>query len=223
MKTTTTLSLKRVGAWSAAALLASLVAACGGGSSGGAESPTAPPSSGSSAADPSAPSPSPTTPGGGAAPPAPPATAASQSCNLPNFSKDLLDRINAERRAGATCGGQAKPAVGALAWNTTLTNAAKAHSQDMIDRDFFDHTNPSGQKPGDRVTAQGYTWGTVGENIAAGQRSVKVVMDGWMSSSGHCNNIMNGSFTEVGVACVLRQDDPNNYTYYWTMVLARPR
>jgi uncharacterized protein YkwD len=141
----------------------------------------------------------------------------------PNFSKDLLDRINAERRAGATCGGQAKPAVGALAWNTTLTNAAKAHSQDMIDRDFFDHTNPSGQKPGDRVTAQGYTWGTVGENIAAGQRSVKVVMDGWMSSSGHCNNIMNGSFTEVGVACVLRQDDPNNYTYYWTMVLARPR
>jgi uncharacterized protein YkwD len=150
-------------------------------------------------------------------------TEAAQSCNLPNFSRDLLDRINAERRAGATCGGLAKPAVAALSWNTRLTEAAKLHSQDMINRNFFDHTNPSGIGVDGRVDAQGYNWRAVGENIAAGQRNVTAVMDAWMKSAGHCNNIMNSSYTEVGVACVIKPSDPNNYGLYWTMVLARPQ
>jgi uncharacterized protein YkwD len=188
--------------WAAAAALS----ACGGGASGGADNATDAAAANPSTADASAP---------------PPATAAAQSCNLPNFSKDLLDRINTERRAGANCGGVAKPAAAALGWNATLTDAAKLHSQDMIARNFFDHTNPSGQGVGDRVSAQGYNWNAVGENIAAGQRSVQQVMDGWMASSGHCNNIMNSRYTEVGVACVLQPSDPNRYNYYWTMVLAR--
>jgi uncharacterized protein YkwD len=206
----------------AAALLAAVLSACGGGSSGGAaetSNPTAPSTGGTSATNTNPSSPSAPSAGGTSTPP--PTTAAAQSCNLPNFSKDLLERINAERRAGATCGGQAKPAVAALGWNTTLTDAAKLHSQDMIARNFFDHTNPSGQDAGDRVSAQGYNWNAVGENIAAGQRSVQQVMDGWMASSGHCNNIMNSNFAEVGVACVLEPNDPNGYDYYWTMVLAR--
>jgi uncharacterized protein YkwD len=153
----------------------------------------------------------------------PPTTAAAQSCNLPNFSQEVLSRINAERLAGATCGGQTKPAALALAWNARLTEAARLHSQDMIDRNFFAHQNPSGQNAGARVQAQGYSWSAVGENIAAGQRSVKQVMDGWMASSGHCNNIMSANYTEVGVACVIKANDPNNYGYYWTMVLAKPR
>jgi uncharacterized protein YkwD len=206
-----------------------LLAACGGGGGGGAVTadpvsanttaalPTPTSSVGTGSFTTTAPQSTPTTL------PSAPVTAAAQSCNLPNFSQELLDRINAERRAGASCGGQARPAVAVLSWSTALTEAARLHSQDMITRNFFSHTNPSGQGVGNRVQAQGYTWSAVGENIAAGQSSVRVVMDGWMASSGHCNNIMSSNYTEVGVACVLNANDPNNYRYYWTMVLARPQ
>lgn len=107
-----------------------------------------------------------------------------------SYSAEVTRLANAER---------AKSGCGPLTLNDKLGNAAQAHSDDMAQRDFFDHTNPDGEDPGDRVTAAGYKWSTYGENIAAGQRTPAAVMDSWMNSSGHRANILNCSFKEIGI------------------------
>ena len=74
---------------------------------------------------------------------------------------------------------------------------------------------------GERATAEGYHWRSVGENIAGGDRSVETVVRDWMDSPGHCANIMNPEFTEIGLACVERSR--STWGTYWTMVLGRRR
>lgn len=91
----------------------------------------------------------------------------------------------------------------------------------MALRDYFAHSSPEGKRVGARVTAEGYPWRSVGENIAGGDRSIEIVVRGWMDSPGHCANIMNGEFTEIGAACVERAD--TTWGTYWTMVLGRRR
>ncbi|UXY25950.1 sigma-70 family RNA polymerase sigma factor [Streptomyces sp. HUAS TT20] len=98
--------------------------------------------------------------------------------------------VNKER-ASAGCG--------PLTENAQLDKAAQAHSDDMAARNFFDHTNPDGADPGQRITAAGYRWSTYGENIAQGQQTPQSVMDSWMNSPGHRANILNCSFKEIGV------------------------
>ncbi|MFG2635398.1 sigma-70 family RNA polymerase sigma factor [Streptomyces sp. NPDC048362] len=80
-----------------------------------------------------------------------------------------------------------------------LDRAAQGHSDDMAARNFFDHTNPDGADPGQRITAAGYRWSTYGENIAEGQQTPQAVMDSWMNSPGHRANILNCSFKNLGV------------------------
>lgn len=201
--------------WMVAAL-----AACGGGGSDSA--PTASPSPSPTPS----PSPSPAPAPGPAPAPAPapaPSPASSITCGLSDFEASLLARINQVRAAGASCGARGSfVPTGALAWNTPLTTASAAHSQDMVTNNFFSHTGSNGSTLSARVEAAGYAWGSVGENIAAGYPTVTAVMDGWMASDGHCANIMNPGFTQVGVACI-RGTSANPYGTYWTMDLARPR
>lgn len=83
----------------------------------------------------------------------------------------------------------------------------------MADHKTMSHVGSDGSKLGARVTREGYQWSTVGENVAWGYRTVASVMAGWLASSGHCKNIMNPYFTELGAAEV---------NYYWTQVFARP-
>ncbi|MFD6315892.1 CAP domain-containing protein, partial [Streptomyces nigra] len=98
--------------------------------------------------------------------------------------------VNKER---ATAG------CGPLAEDSLLDKSAQAHSADMAARDFFDHTNPDGADPGQRITAAGYRWSTYGENIAMGQQTPEAVMESWMNSPGHRANILNCSFKDIGV------------------------
>ncbi|MFK4870075.1 sigma-70 family RNA polymerase sigma factor [Streptomyces sp. CSMPJR101] len=98
--------------------------------------------------------------------------------------------VNKER-AAAGCG--------PLAEDSLLDKSAQAHSADMAARDFFDHTNPDGADPGQRITAAGYRWSTYGENIAMGQQTPEAVMESWMNSPGHRANILNCSFMDIGV------------------------
>jgi uncharacterized protein YkwD len=78
-----------------------------------------------------------------------------------------------------------------------LDTAARLHSEDMADRDYFAHVTPEGLSPSDRAAAQGYSAG-VGENIAAGYATARAVIVGWMNSTGHCRNIL-GSARDIGV------------------------
>ncbi|MGC9539069.1 sigma-70 family RNA polymerase sigma factor [Streptomyces sp. UG1] len=98
--------------------------------------------------------------------------------------------VNKERSA-AGCGPLEEDAL--------LNKAAQGHSDDMAARDFFDHTNPDGADPGQRITAAGYRWSTFGENIARGQQTPEAVMESWMNSPGHRANILNCSFKDIGV------------------------
>lgn len=143
------------------------------------------------------------------------------SCGLGNLQADLIAEINRRRASAQTCGSRGSfPAVGALRWNERLLAAAAVHAQDMIAHGFFGHTGSSGSSVGDRVTAAGYAWSTVAENIAAGQPTVARVVDAWMSSDSHCANVMNASVNEFAVACSY---NPANQSNYWVMDLAKAR
>ena len=80
-----------------------------------------------------------------------------------------------------------------------LRCAARVHSKDMFDRGFFDHDNPDGESPWDRIARAQYDANPTGENIAAGYPDAAAVMTGWMDSPGHCNNIMAEGSNELGV------------------------
>lgn len=75
-----------------------------------------------------------------------------------------------------------------LALNSSLTIAARAHSLDMAERDFFDHINPDGHDPTWRAQQANYT-GVAGENIAAGYNSIDAVHAAWLESVGHRKNV----------------------------------
>ncbi|WP_025564554.1 CAP domain-containing protein [Psychromonas sp. SP041] len=138
-----------------------------------------------------------------------------------NDLSDVLALINQLRIESQTCGDTSYPAVAEVTWSSTLTLAATEHSNNMANYNFFDHTGLDGSTVGTRVTAQGYTWSRVSENIAGGQTSAQEVVDGWMSSEGHCTNIMNADVTEMGLACQVNSD--SDYQRYWTQVFAKPR
>lgn len=143
------------------------------------------------------------------------------ACELTDRKREMLSRINEARSQARQCGNQRFAAVEPLAWNCTLEAAAEAHSQDMAENDYFSHTGPEGVGIQQRVSNRGYVWRAVGENIAAGQASIAAVVSGWLESPGHCSNIMNEAFTEMGMA---KADDPGSmYSPYWTQVLAQPR
>ena len=90
---------------------------------------------------------------------------------------------------------------------------ARAHSVDMRDRGYFDHTNRAGQDPFDRAEAAGLS--ARAENIARGQDDAAAVMDSWMNSSGHRANILNCSLTKLGVGVAEGSGGP-----WWTQLFA---
>ncbi|TDX29387.1 cysteine-rich secretory family protein [Modicisalibacter xianhensis] len=143
------------------------------------------------------------------------------TCELTEPKREMLSRINEARGQSRQCGDERFAAVEPLTWNCTLEAAAEAHSLDMAKNDYFSHTGPDGVGIQQRVSSRDYVWRAVGENIAAGQASIAAVVEGWLDSPGHCSNIMNSAFTEMGMA---RADDPGSmYSPYWTQVLAQPR
>ncbi|WP_406723211.1 CAP domain-containing protein [Streptomyces althioticus] len=109
-----------------------------------------------------------------------------------------LDRTTAEV-VELTNRERARAGLPALSRDPLLTTAARAHSADMVARDFYAHTAPDGSKPWDRAAAAGSWCRTVGENIACGQRSAAEVVRGWMNSPGHRANILKPEFTHIGV------------------------
>jgi uncharacterized protein YkwD len=121
------------------------------------------------------------------------------------FKKEFLDRINSVRIKGCNCGTTYMPPAPPLVWNDLLQRAAEGHAWDMSNNKYFSHTSKDGRTMEDRIvfagySIKGYKSFMIGENIAAGQESIEEVMDGWFKSEGHCKNLMNPAFKEVGVA-----------------------
>lgn len=130
---------------------------------------------------------------------------AQQTFSAPLFRKAFLEDINQIRKKGCNCGVKYMPPAPPLVWNYQLELAAIGHARDMASHNYFSHTSLDGRDLGDRVRAIGYTFKgfkkyAIGENIAQGQESIAEVMAGWLKSEGHCRNLMNPEFKEVGVA-----------------------
>ncbi len=125
-----------------------------------------------------------------------------------SYEQQVLALVNQER---------AKQGLSALSWSDELTAVARAHSKDMAARGFFSHTNPDGQSPFDRMKAAGISYRTAGENIAAGQRTPQEVVNAWMNSEGHRANILNASYTRLGVGYA---SGSGAYSTYWTQCFA---
>ena len=111
----------------------------------------------------------------------------------------ILQLVNNVRQSGCTCGTTVMPPVAPITWNDQLAKAAYDHSRDMYLNNYFSHTSLNGRTAGQRITAAGYQWRSIGENIARGYASEQSVMTGWLNSEGHCRNIMGAGFREMGV------------------------
>ena len=120
-----------------------------------------------------------------------------------DFVNRVLELVNEER---------AKAGIGSLKLDADLSAVAQQHCNDMIARHFFDHINPDGDSPFDRMLNYGIRYMAAGENIAAGQITPEEVVQAWMNSPGHRANILNGAYGKIGIAYAKGGD----YKIYWT-------
>lgn len=149
------------------------------------------------------------------------AVTAVNSCDLPDFQREVMERVNLARAESRLCGTNSFAAVPAMVWDERLFVAAAGHAEDMARNNYFSHDSQDGRTFSQRISDAGYEWLAAGENIAAGQADVAQVVNAWLDSPGHCANIMSASFTEVAVACV--RNDASTYVQYWAMSLGHPR
>ncbi|RMH77078.1 MAG: VWA domain-containing protein, partial [Calditrichaeota bacterium] len=130
----------------------------------------------------------------------------------PSPAQEVIYLTNLER---------AKAGLPPLKENEQLNQAAQAYAQAMAAGDFFDHTNPvTGDTPADRISAAGYKWSWVAENIGAGPDSPAEIVQGWMNSPGHRKNILDPQAREIGVGYFFDETDvfpqaDTPYRHYW--------
>jgi uncharacterized YkwD family protein len=122
--------------------------------------------------------------------PTKPTTSTSQ---LSAYELKVVELTNVERQ---------KAGLNVLQIDTNLSKVARLKSEDMLKNNYFSHTSPTYGSPFDMMRANGITYRAAGENIAMGQRTPEEVVKAWMNSPGHRANILNNSFTHIGVGYV---------------------
>jgi uncharacterized protein YkwD len=139
----------------------------------------------------------------------------------PSIAREALRLVNEARAHERRCGFKNFPAAPPVKLSDLLNRAALAHSQDMAKYGYFEHEGHDKSTPAQRVSATGYRWATTGENIASGMTEVSDAVEGWISSPGHCANLMNARFTQMGLGYAAT--DKSDAGVYWTQVFATPR
>ncbi|MCG5062081.1 MAG: hypothetical protein KA714_29990 [Limnoraphis sp. WC205] len=140
----------------------------------------------------------------------------SQPADLP---ENLINRV-----VELTNDFRAENGLSALSPNSQLVIAAENHSENMALQDFFSHQGLDGSDIGDRVLNVGYDYSRAGENIGAGYQTPEAVVEGWINSPGHRENLLNPDFTEIGVGYYFLENDTGseNWNHYWTQVFGTP-
>lgn len=150
------------------------------------------------------PKPAPTSPTTEPAPTSPTTTTSTTSTTVTGcdgsavaLSSDEKAQLDLHNRKRAELG------LSAFCVHPQLTAAARAHSADMVAKNYFSHTSPSGVTFDARIRAAGYTsYSTLAENIAWGSGTLgtaSAIFDAWVRSSGHYANITNGGLREIGI------------------------
>ncbi len=122
------------------------------------------------------------------------------------FAQEVVKLVNEER---------AKAGLAPLSVNTAAVSAAQTRAIEL--QSSFSHTRPDGRSFTTALTEAGASFMGAGENIAYGQSSPQQVMEGWMNSSGHRANILNSSYTSIGVGYYKSASGVN----YWTQLFIR--
>jgi uncharacterized protein YkwD len=135
--------------------------------------------------------------------------------SMVTYAQEVVELTNMER---------GKVNADPLALRAELTQAAKVHAMDMACNLIFSHTGSDGSSPFDRMARVGYQFRAAAENIAAGQASPAAVVQGWMESPGHRENMLNPGYTEIGVGYIFNHAEApeGNYLHYWVMTLGQP-
>jgi uncharacterized protein YkwD len=120
------------------------------------------------------------------------------------WRNDMLAQVNALRQQAG---------VGPVTLCANLTAAAQDYASIMATKNHYGHVGLDGSQPWDRMTASGYAWQGAGENIAGGFDTTSAVMAGWRASPHHYDNLVNPSYTHLGLG---RASDPSStYHSYW--------
>jgi len=139
----------------------------------------------------------------------------------PVLAARTLELVNEVRARGTHCGDHSFGPAPPVRLSGTLAGVALGHAADMAAHNYFEHEDLAGHSPADRVRAVGYREKLVGENIAYGPKSAEEVVQGWLDSPGHCENIMDPRFAEMGIAYAAGQASRRGL--YWVQLLAAPR
>jgi uncharacterized protein YkwD len=132
----------------------------------------------------------------------------------------VLQLVNQARAQPRRCGDRHFDAAPPLRRSATLERAASAHARDMAQRGSMSHAGSDGSTAAQRVTRAGYKWSAVAENVAAGQRDADRVVNSWLSSPGHCANLMSPEYSETGVAFATNAASEKGI--YWVQSFATP-
>ena len=127
---------------------------------------------------------------------------ADETDSLSEYEAEVVRLVNVYRESAGL-----KP----LMTDAGLSYIARLKSQDMCDKKYFSHTSPTYGSPFQMMKDFGVSYRSAGENIAMGQRTPSEVVTAWMNSPGHRANILNASFTRIGVGYV-------SYGNYWTQM-----
>ena len=122
--------------------------------------------------------------------------------SVTSFESEVVRLVNEIRRQNG---------LSPLKENWELSRVARYKSQDMLDRGYFAHNSPTYGTPFQMIRSFGLSFRTAGENIAKGYSTPQAVVNGWMNSSGHRANILNASYTQIGVGYVTKG-------HYWTQM-----
>jgi uncharacterized YkwD family protein len=115
------------------------------------------------------------------------------SYTLSEYEKQVVDLTNKER---------AKYGLPALKVDPKLSKMARDKAKDMHDKNYFDHNSPTYGSPFDMMNQYGIQYKAAGENIAMGQPTPQEVVNDWMNSKGHRENILSKNYNYIGVGYV---------------------
>jgi uncharacterized protein YkwD len=133
--------------------------------------------------------------------------------------KRVVELVNEARSSSRRCGSERFAAAPPLNPVRKLNEAAGDHARDMARKKFFDHVGSDGSQPKDRVRRAGYESRLTGENIAYGPVSAEEVVAGWLASPGHCANIMEPRFQDIGVGLAIGK---KRGQIYWVQDFGAP-
>lgn len=120
-----------------------------------------------------------------------PAAPAPSQSSVGAYAAQVSQLVNQERQ---------KAGLAPLTLDAELSNVALAKAKDMIANNYFDHNSPTYGSPFDMMRSFGIDYTAAGENIAKGQNSPQAVMNDWMNSPGHKQNILSTNYDSIGVA-----------------------